>query len=46
MKHTDNKLRTLKPIGQSLHVIINKRDAEAEGFNVDDKVKVTIEKEK
>jgi len=45
MEHTDSKQRKLKPIGKSLHVIINKKEAEANGFNVDDKVNVTISKE-
>jgi len=44
MEHTDSKARKLKPIGQSLHVIINKKQANADGFNEDDMVEVTIKK--
>ena len=44
MEHTDSKPRKLKPIGQSFHVIFNRKQAEADGFKEDELVEVTIKK--
>ncbi len=45
MKHIDSKKRKIKEIGSSFAVIFNKKEAQEEGFNKDDPIELTIEKD-